>query len=64
MKYSLSTKWQSDNILSKQHQNEMEEVHAVCFAKHCEVIDREIIIGKEVMKMTDLRSLYSTYPET
>ena len=40
----------------------MEEVHAVCFAKLCEVTDREIIIGKKVMKMTDLRSLYCTYP--
>ena len=61
MRYSVPTKWQSDNILSKQHQSEMEEVHAVCFAKLCEVIDREIIIGKKVMKMTDLRSLYRTY---
>ena len=61
MRYSVSTKWQSDNILSKQHQSEMEEVHAVCFAKLCKVIDREIIIGKKVMKMTDLRSLYCTY---
>ena len=42
----------------------MEEVHAVCFAKLCEVIDGEIInliIGKKVMTMTDFRSLYSTY---
>ena len=61
MRYSIPTKRQSDNILSKQHQSEMEEVHAVCFAKLCEVIDRKIIIGKKVMKLTDLRSLYCTY---
>ena len=61
MRYPVPTKWQSDNILSKQHQSKMEEVYAVCFAKLCEVIDREIIIGKKVMKMTDLRSLYCTY---
>ena len=40
----------------------MGEVHGVCFAKLYEVTDREIIIGKKVMKMTDLRSLYCTYP--
>ena len=39
----------------------MEEVHAVCFAKLCKVIGREMIIGKKVMKMTDLYSLYSAY---
>ena len=61
LRYSVSTKWQNDNILSKQHQSEMEEVHADCFAKLCEVIDREIYIGKKVMKMTDLCSWYSTY---
>ena len=61
MRYSVPTKCQSDNILSKQHQREMEEVHAVCFAKLCEVIDREIAIGIKVIKMTDFRSLYCTY---
>ena len=39
----------------------MNEVHAVCFPKHCEVIDTEIIIGKKVLKMTDLRSLHRIY---
>ena len=43
-------------------QSEMEEVHAVCFAKLCEVTDREIIISQKVMKMTDLRSLHCIYP--
>ena len=58
MRYSVPTKWQSDIISSKQHQSEMEEVHTVRFAKLCEVIDKEIIISKKVMKMTDLCSLY------
>ena len=56
MRNCVPTKWQSNNILSKQHQSEIEEVHAACFVKLCEVIDREIIVGKQIMKMTNLRS--------
>ena len=41
--------------------SEMEKVHAVCFARLCDVIDREIIVGKKIKKMIDLRSFYSTY---
>ena len=55
------TLFQQNDKVTIFDQSEMEEVNIVCFAKLCEVIDKEIIIGKKVMKMTDLRSLYCTY---
>jgi hypothetical protein len=61
MKYTVPTKWQSDNVTAKQHQKELEEIHNMCFSQLCQVIDSKIIHGKEVMKMTDLRDLLIHY---
>lgn len=58
MRYCDRSKWQSTDEEAKQKVKDLEGVHELCFLKVCEVIDQRIIIGKEIMKMTDLRNLY------
>ena len=58
MKYCDPSTWRSINEDAKQEVREREKTHELCFSKVCEVIDRRIIIGQEIMQMTDLRDIY------
>ncbi|XP_068203606.1 uncharacterized protein [Palaemon carinicauda] len=58
MKYCDPSTWRSSSEEVKQEVMEREKTHELCFLKVCEVIDRRIIIGHEIMLMTDLRDIF------
>ena len=52
--YTIQDKiWQSGNIIEKKAQKELEEAHSYAFNKVCEVIDKEILINKKMMKLNE-----------
>ena len=58
-KYNDPEKWRSQNYDLKNFRNEKEESRDMGFSKLCgEVIDRKIVIGKEVLTLIDLRDTY------
>lgn len=58
MKYVDPATWQSTDEDIKQEVKDLEKTHELCFLKVCEVIDKRIIIGHEIMRMTELRDIY------
>ena len=50
--------WRSKNTKNKDLQKGREKVHAFTFIKVCEVIDKDILIDKKIIKLSDLISLY------
>ena len=69
-KYNDPEKGRSQNYDLKDFINEKEESRDMGFSKLCEVIDRRIVIGKEVLTLIDLRDTYvliladSRFPNT
>ena len=69
-KYNDPEKWRSQNYDLKDFRNEKEESRDMGFSKLCEVIDRIIVIGKEVLTLIDMRDTYvliladSPFPNT
>ena len=69
-KYNDPEKWRSQNYDLKDYRNEKEESRDMGFSKLCQVIDRRIVIGKEVLTLIDLCDTYffiiadSPFPNT
>ena len=69
-KYNDPEKWRSQNYDLKDFRNEKEESRDMGFSNLCELIDRRIVIGKEVLTLIDLRDTYvliladSPFPNT
>lgn len=61
MKYCVHGKWHSPDPIRKEQAQNMDETHSNCFSKLCKVIDKKIILDKDIMKMTDHRDLYVEY---
>lgn len=61
VKYCDRGKWRSPDPLKKEQAQNMDETHSNCFNKLCKAIDKNILLNKEIMKMTDLRDLYVEY---
>ena len=50
--------WRSANDEQRHTQKALEEAHRFAFSKVCEVIEKEVLINKQMMKLSDLRRLY------
>ncbi|MFV0264334.1 MAG: hypothetical protein ACK5JN_18195 [Kluyvera sp.] len=61
MKYCDRGKWRSPDPLRKEQAQYIDETHSNCFNKLCKVIDKNIVLNKEIVKMTDLRDLHVEY---
>ena len=57
-KYNDPEKWRSQNYDLKDFRNEKEESRDMGFSKLCEVRNRRIVIGKEVLTLIDLRDTF------
>ena len=50
--------WRSGDQEAKTEQDELQKSHNIAFAKVCEVIDKEIIQGQLIMKLSDPLEVY------
>ena len=55
--------WLSEDQDNKNEQDELKQSHSTAFAKVCELIDKEIIQGQRIMKLSDLLEEYITVLE-
>ena len=57
-------KWRSKSDESAMLQNKLEEAHIKAFKHICEILEDEVIDGKKVVKLSDLRKEYAKILET
>jgi len=54
-------KWRSTSIEDKEQQIKLAEAHSEAFGAVCQVIDRDIIISKNMMKLSELTEIYISH---
>ena len=65
MKYMQKPeKWRSIDEEAQHHQGELEEAHRQAFDVVCDAIERDVLMAKKIMKLSDLRQMYVTSLQT
>jgi len=57
-------KWRSTDDEAQHHQGELEEAHRQAFDVVCKAIERDVLMAKKIMKLSDLRQMYVTTLQT
>ena len=50
--------WRSENFVEKKRQADLEEAHTFAFQQVCMELDKRVIEGKEILKLSDLLKVY------